>query len=126
MKRAFVDSSVLLAIAFTEPGADAVRARLAAFDAIVASPLAEAEVRSAGRRESRTVSNDLFDSVEWVHPDRALSREIAQVLRTGYVRGADCWHLAAALFCAPDPASLVFYTLDTRQRDVAMALGFTI
>lgn len=124
MNRAFVDSSVLLAIAFTEPGADAVRARLGSFDSIVASPLAEAEVRSAGRRESRAISDDLFDSVEWVHMDRALSREIAQVLSAGYVRGADCWHLAAALFYTPVPSSLVFYTLDSRQRDIAMALGF--
>lgn len=124
MNRAFVDSSVLLAIAFSEPSADSVRVRLKSFDSIVASPLAESEVRSAERREGRRISGDLFESLEWVHTDRALSSEITQVLEAGYVRGADCWHLAAALFYASNPASIVFFTLDKRQREVAETLGF--
>ncbi|HSJ23809.1 MAG TPA: hypothetical protein VK929_03925 [Longimicrobiales bacterium] len=33
------------------------------------------------------------------------------------------WRLATALFVAEDPADLPFYTLDQRQRDVAMALN---
>ena len=62
--------------------------------------------------------------MEWVHPVRPLSLEIARVLQTGYVRGADCWHLATALYVAHDAANLVFLTLDQRQREIAKALGF--
>ena len=55
---------------------------------------------------------------------RPLSEQIARVLEAGYVRGADCWHLATALYIAPDPGEIVFLTLDHRQRDIAKALGF--
>ena len=44
--------------------------------------------------------------------------------REGYVRGADLWHLACALYVAASPGELTFLTLDERQRTVAKALGF--
>ena len=34
------------------------------------------------------------------------------------------WHIAHALFLAPEGKELSFLTLDTRQREVAAALGF--
>jgi hypothetical protein len=40
------------------------------------------------------------------------------------VRGADCWHLATALYLAPDPGELTFVTLDAHQQSVAKSLGF--
>lgn len=46
------------------------------------------------------------------------------MLEQGYVRGADCWHLATALHLAGEPGRVVFLTLDRRQRDVALRLGF--
>lgn len=49
-----------------------------------------------------------------------------RVLGTGYVRGADCWHLATAIYLAGDPAKLTFLTLDDQQRTVAESLGFQI
>ncbi len=124
MKFAFVDSSVLLAIAFNERTAPLMSEKLSAFDAIFASPLAEAEVRCAGQREKRSVDPSLLAPLKWVQPDRMLSAEILRVLDAGYVRGADCWHLATALFHAADPAEIVFLTLDNRQREVAAKLGF--
>jgi hypothetical protein len=66
----------------------------------------------------------LLHDIEWVFPPRSLSREIDRVLDVGYVRGADCWHLATALYLSPDPHQLVFLTLDQRQGEVAAALGF--
>ena len=42
----------------------------------------------------------------------------------GYLRGADLWHVAAALFVAHEPGSIAFLTLDRRQRAVADTLGF--
>jgi len=46
------------------------------------------------------------------------------VLPEGHVRGADCWHLAAALDLAEDPGAITFLTLDERQAAVARSLGF--
>lgn len=65
-------------------------------------------------------------SIDFVMVDRRLGPEVARVLQAGDVRGADCWHLATALFVAPDPSELAFVTLDATQRKVAKALGFTI
>ncbi|MEW5918795.1 MAG: hypothetical protein AB1762_20505, partial [Gemmatimonadota bacterium] len=39
---------------------------------------------------------------------------------------ADCWHLATALYLAPDPAELTFVKLDDAQRRVAKSLGFRL
>ena len=98
--------------------------RLATFDVVHASDLLEAELRSACRRDQVAVDTRLFDELEVVFPPRTLGPEIMRVLEAGYVRGADCWHLATALYLAPDPSELTFITLDERQGAVAKALGF--
>ncbi len=126
MTRAFVDTSVVLALAFGESTATDVALRLAAFKTVLASDLLEAELRSAYRRENKAGNPRLLDGIEVVFPLRSLSPEITRVLDAGYGRGADCWHLAVALYLAPDPAELTFVTLDTRQRAVAKALGFLV
>jgi hypothetical protein len=56
----------------------------------------------------------------------AALRRNTHLLDAGYVRGADCWHLATALYLAPDAGDLVFLTLDLRQRAVAKTLGFAV
>ena len=66
----------------------------------------------------------ILSAVSWVIADRPLSAEIARVLEAGYVRRADCWHLATGLFLVEDPAGISFLTLDGRQAKVARALGF--
>jgi len=121
---AYVDSSVISAIAFVEGAAPAYVLRLQQFDRLFSAPLLEAEVRSAARREAIAVDDGWFAPLTWVLPDRALTAEIAKVLEAGYIRGADCWHLATALHLVPDPAALSFLTLDLRQREVATVLGF--
>ena len=124
MRSAYIDSSVVVGMAFDEKGANAVAKRLKLFSRVFSAPLLEAEFRSAMRREEREVDSGLLTAVEWVHPVRPLSPEIARVLQAGYVRGAVCWHLATALYVEHDAANLVFLTLDQRQREVAKALGF--
>jgi len=132
---AYVDTSCLVAIAFDEPGARSLARKLRACDCLVASILLESEFRSTLTREGISASADqLLGSVEWVLPDRRLSREIDRVLSHGYVRGADLHHLACALFLVGDGAAdsaadsdgLAFYSLDKRQSEVATALGFSI
>lgn len=124
MKAAYVDTSCFVAIAFGERGATALARRLAAFDELLASNLLEAELRAAFAREDIAEEPDALAAITWIIPDRPLRPEIVRILEAGYMRGADCWHLATALYLAPDPGELTFLTLDVRQRGVAKALGF--
>jgi predicted nucleic acid-binding protein len=124
MAVAYVDTSCLVAIAFGEPGGTAIGRRLAKFDDLISSNLLEAELRSVFRRENAELDGDLLAAVSWVVPDRPLSPEIDRVLSAGHVRGADCWHLATALYVAEDPSTMTFLTLDDRQKTAAASLGF--
>ena len=126
MKVAYVDTSVLLAVAFAEPEGMSARSRLEGFDLLVASNLLEAELRAALNREDAPADAVLLNRVSWISPDRPLSREITAVLGAGHLRGADLWHLACALYLAPSPRELVFFTLDARQGAVAEKLGFPV
>jgi len=126
MAFAYVDTSCLVAVAFGERGSTTLRRKLAQFDTLLSSPLLEAELRATFRREGIAGEPAALASISWIIPDRPLSPEITRVLETGYLRGADCWHLATALYLADDPASLTFLTLDERQRAVARSLGFSV
>ena len=126
MSVACVDTSVLTAIAFDEPGADALAAQLDEFTRLVSSNLLEAELRATFAREKLDFPENAIAGVDWVLPDRLLAPELATVLQAGYLRGADLWHLASALYLTPRPESLSFATLDVRQASVAAALGFPV
>jgi predicted nucleic acid-binding protein len=120
-----VDTSCLVAIAFGEPGADELAARLGTVERLVASNLLEAELRAALRREEVSANPaDLLTRMSWLLPDRPLTLEFGMVLDAGYLRGADLWHVACALFLDPGRRSLAFFTLDTRQAGIAGVLGF--
>ena len=86
--------------------------------------LLEAELRAAFVREAVKDAPEALGAISWILPDRPLSEEIATVLEAGYVRGADCWHLAAALYVAGTPGDLTFLTLDSAQKSAAARLGF--
>ena len=125
MKFAYVDSSCLVAIAFDEVGAGRLAARLRRFDRLFSSNLLEAELRSALVREGVDDQADgLLSWITWVYPNRPLTAEFARITAAGYLKGADLWHLANALFLAPDRKELTFLTLDRRQKEVARNLGF--
>jgi predicted nucleic acid-binding protein len=125
MDAAYVDTSVLVAILFDEPGGKAAATRLARYDEVFSSNLLEAELAAVCAREKAEMPVELRTSISWILPDRALSDEIAVTLAAGYVRGADLWHLACALYLAEDPGAIAFLTLDERQREVAKKMGFT-
>jgi predicted nucleic acid-binding protein len=126
MSVAYVDTSCLVAAAFGEPAGRAVSRRLVRFRTAVASNLLEAELRSVFLREQAALEPSLFRGISWVIPDRVMRAEIERVLAAGSVRGADCWHLATALYVSPEPGELTFLTLDDRQRRVAEILGFEV
>ena len=124
MSVAYVDSSALIAIAFAESRGGSSLANLLTFDRVIASNLLEAEVRSAFAREGLRFQLSPGLDIEWIFPDRPLTSEFARVLQAGYLRGADLWHVATALYVAVDLGEMFFVTLDGRQREVARTLGF--
>ncbi len=83
-------------------------------------------MRSAFAREGHYHEEVFAPRVEWVLPERPLTQEIAAVLSAGYLKGADLWHLAAALYAVPEMGETTFITLDTRQRAIAQALAFQV
>lgn len=124
MSLAYVDTSCLVTIAFGERGGKALARRLEAFDELLSSNLLEAELRSAFHREEVPFEPNLLSWITWVLPDRPLGREMTRVLEVGYLRGADLWHVACALYLVEDAPELSFITLDDRQGAVAEGLGF--
>jgi hypothetical protein len=127
MNLAYVDTSCLVAIAFGERAAGRLANRLRRFDRLLSSNLLEAELRSALAREGvPDGAGPLLSGLTWVHPDRPLTPEFDRVLAAGYLKGADLWHLATAVFLAPAAHGLAFLSLDRRQREVAARLGFTV
>lgn len=125
MVRAVVDTSCLVAIAFGErAGARMVR-RLGECDELFASALIEAELWASLRREKVDADPQAFlGGLALVSPDRPLRPELTRVAEAGYLRGADMWHLACALYLSPNAAGLTFLTLDEAQGRAARALGF--
>jgi predicted nucleic acid-binding protein len=125
MRAAYVDTSCLVAVAFSEAGSARLLRSLQSYDVLLSSNLLEAELRAALRRENVTADPGAFlSAISWVYPDRPLTTEITTVLGSGYVRGADLWHLAVALFIDPH-REIEFLTLDTRQREISSQLGFS-
>ena len=53
-----------------------------------------------------------------------LTEECERIVSLGYLKGADLWHLAGALFLDPGAEELAFLTLDRRQQELAEKLGF--
>lgn len=126
MRTAYVDTSAIIAIAFDEADSDGIARRIDGFDYIASSNLLEAELRSACAREGRPVPEHLVSAFRWVQPTRPLSTELRSVLRAGYLRGADLWHVACALYVAGEAEDVTFITLDQRQTEVVAALGFRL
>lgn len=124
MSVAYVDTSAIVAIAFAEEVAVELAQSLTRFSRLVSSNLLEAELRAACRREERAVPAHLLARLSWIQPHRPLSREIESALQAGNLRAADLWHIATALYAAPEPALISFVTLDRKQAKVAAALGF--
>ena len=125
MSIVYVDTSVVIAIVLGETQGVRARSRLKKFQRLCSASLLEAEFRSVMKREQLNVDvTEILDVIDWIHPNRRLTREIDLALTHGYLRGADLWHIASALFFASSPAELPFATLDKPQRDVASALGF--
>ena len=125
MSIAYLDTSAVVAIAFGEPGSRAVSQKLEEFSRLISSNVLEAELRAVFSREGAQMEDSFLSAIDWVLPDRPLSAEYRAILRAGYLRGADLWHVATALYVGSDPAHISFITLDNAQQAVASKLGFS-
>lgn len=125
MNACYVDTSLLLAIAFGAPGAKDYSRALKGFDPVLSANLLECEFRAVFAREGVEYDGKLLERLTWILPDRRLTPEVDRVLSVGEARGADLWHLANALYVAEDPAEMGFFTADERQRKIARAVGFS-
>jgi len=121
---AYVDTSAIVALAFNEEGAEALANHLAGYARLVSSNLLEAELRAACRGERQPVPVHLLARISWILTHRPLSPELETTLEAGQLRGADLWHVATALYAAPEPEAIAFCTLDRHQASVASELGF--
>lgn len=122
---AYVDTSAILSIAFEEPDWEITARKLAEFPVLLSSNLLEAEMRSAYEREGVAFDPGTISRIGWVNPNRSLGREMAEAIaNAGYLKGADLWHIAAALFVDESvPGKLSFITLDVSQRVAAAKVG---
>jgi predicted nucleic acid-binding protein len=126
MSVAYVDSSALAAIVFDESPASTLASRINGFDRLISSNLLEAELRATFVREKLDFEESIVLGTDWILPDRTLTPEFKTVLQAGYLRGADLWHVATALYVSSGLPRLSFATLDARQAVVADALGFKV
>jgi predicted nucleic acid-binding protein len=125
---AYLDSSFLLAILFAEPRSGTLRRILARFDRVFSSDLLVADCLSAATRERVDPNAALvaLRSVSVVLPPRSLEAEVLEASAHGYLRGADLWHVACALFLADAARTeFAFLSRDKAQRKVAGRLGFS-
>ena len=126
MSVAYVDTSALVAVAFDEPEGSTIAGHLNECSRLLASNLLEADLRAVFARERLDFADSLIAGIDWVLPDRPLAPEMSAVLESGHLRGADLWHVATALYAAPEPGQIAFITGDERQQSVAAALGFLV
>lgn len=124
----FVDTSALVAVMFGESGAARVKRALRAAERVFASNLLDAELRSVAAREGAAGADvdRIVAGISWVLPTRPLGSECARILRAGYLRGADLWHLACAVYLSEILVPVSVLTLDERQRHVAAAAGLAV
>lgn len=125
MKTAYIDTSCLLAITFEEPGQQKVVVALTDYDELFSSNLLEAELLAATQREGVVLPRvEALKRLIWVWPDRPLTPEFERILSRGYLRGADLWHLASALYLRDKIGFTDFLTLDKKQAQLAQRLDF--
>lgn len=124
MKVAYVDTSVIAAILFDEPGASAMARKLASVDVVISSLLLEAELRAAAAREGVGIDDAQLQHITWITPQQPMTAQLKQVLGAGALRGASLFHVASALYFFGDVENAVFLSLDVAQRKIAEALGF--
>lgn len=126
---AYLDSSYILGILFREERYNAHQKRIKSLNHAVTSLFSQAEIMSSLKREAIEFDSfiQMADAIDWLLLGDRLDEELARVFAHGYLRGADAFHLATALWFVgdADTKDCAFLTLDKKQETVAKSLGFS-
>ena len=125
----YIDTSVLVSLFFEDSTENSQLSRLLKeADEVVSSTLIEAEFLSVLHREKVNINTgiDYLKQISLVIPDRSISKELKTVFSKAYVRGADAFHLACALYLDPKASEIKFLTADKQQQKAAQLIGFSV
>jgi predicted nucleic acid-binding protein len=119
---AYVDTSVLVALMFSESGSSRIEKTIHKYSRCLSHHLIEAELRSVGAREGIGESEvtAYIAPLNLLYPTTEICDSVRTVLKEGYLRGADLLHVAAAhALSGAVGVPIAFLTLDRRQTDIA-------
>ena len=86
MRICYIDTSILLSVAFDEISGRRAIGRFSGFDRFVSANLLEAEFRSVCFREQHSFTTDDFFAIDWIFSTGSLDIEITGVLQAGNLR----------------------------------------
>lgn len=125
MKIGYIDTSVLVAMAFDDAGGSFIGRFVKTFDRLYSSHLLEAEFFSAASKENRLKDARAFiKPIRFIYPDTNLTRYHEQVLKAGNIDGSALHHLSCALYLFLRPEDAFFLSLHAPQSNLAARLGF--
>ena len=124
----YLDTSAWIAWKFKQAGSDIFKKIALDSDTVISCPLFVSEYVSFLKRNeilSQTRYEEELDFIRWIFPAVPLFKEYSQCGKLGFLRGADLYHIATALWFAQDrPSELIFLTCDLKQKEAAKKLGF--
>ncbi|MBN2340395.1 MAG: hypothetical protein JXX29_24300 [Deltaproteobacteria bacterium] len=125
MKVGYIDTSVLVAMAFDDAGGAFIGRSVKTFDRLYSSNLLEAEFFSAAKKENLLdQAKSFIKPVRFVYPDTNLTAYHEQVLAVDYIEGGALQHLSCALYLFPRTEDVFFLSLHPAQTALAAKLGF--
>lgn len=125
MKIGYIDTSVLVAMAFDDAGGAFIARSVKGFDRLYSSNLLEAEFLSAAKKENRLNDATAFiKPIRFVYPDANLTQYHQQVLVEDNIEGSALHHLSCALYLFQTPSEVFFLSLHPTQATLAAKLGF--
>lgn len=123
----YLDASAILSVILNEEASEYFFKEIEGKQ-LFSSRLLEAEVLSTLKREGIEFSKFEYyePMITWIMPDRSLKSEVVKILEKKYLRGADLWHLACAMYALGESGNSEFCSLDKSQRAAARANGFKL
>lgn len=128
MKAAYLDSSFAVAMIFGELPHQNLSRKYSELEEVLSCHLLEAEVYSTLAREKvdLNLGTRFLFGISLFQPDDSLAVEYKKILKAGFLRGADLFHLACALHLDPLANELMFFSLNQKQSACAAKLGFRV
>lgn len=125
MKIGYIDTSVLVAMAFDDAGGSFIGRFVSSFERLYSSNLLEAEFFSAAAKENCLKDATAFiKPIRFIYPDSNLTRFHQRVLEMGQIEGSALHHLSCALYLFQRPEDVFFLSLHPVQATLASRMGF--